>query len=318
MESLNKIHRAVQEVFGNEQVYSVGGCVRDTLLGHTPKDYDFCTQLDPDKIEALIKKAGRRAYLTGKRWGTLGFKVEVDGKWHFIEVTTFRKEQYQPGSRKPEVEFVSDLKEDLSRRDFTVNAIAYDGKTYIDPFSGRIDLLAKKIKAVGKSKDRFREDPLRMLRAARFAAQLGFEVDPNMIGITRQMSPLILGISRERWVNELDKLLVCESFEEGLLVLQQSYLMKYIIPELWLHFKSPQFMSDTFKQIKQCDKNPDERWAALLSDVGKVFVANYENAIDDYASMFNGHRPIGKEIATGICLRLKFSNQRKEIVLNHK
>ena len=111
-------------------VYLVGGSVRDIILGKNPKDYDFCTPLTPDEIETKVKAAGRRAYLTGKRFGTVGFKC----RGQFIEVTTFRSEKYTAGSRKPEVEFVTSLEADLSRRDLTINAIALkDGKLY-DPY----------------------------------------------------------------------------------------------------------------------------------------------------------------------------------------
>ena len=107
MQDLDKVTKKVQEVFGDIPVYAVGGCVRDTLLKRKPKDFDYCINLEPDDIEIAVKKAGRRAYLTGKRFGTIGFKVEVDGHWHYIEVTTFRKEVYTKGSRKPEVTFVT-------------------------------------------------------------------------------------------------------------------------------------------------------------------------------------------------------------------
>lgn len=317
MQDSKSVIEAVEEIIS--PVYLVGGSVRDIILERIPKDYDFTTPLSPDEVEIKVKAAGRRAYLIGKKFGTIGFKVpDRSGKYQYVEVTTFRNETYQAGSRKPEVKFVADLKSDLARRDFTINAIALKDGEYFDPFGGRIDILAKKIKAVGVAKNRFSEDPLRMLRAARFTAQLDdFEIDPNLIGIMRRMSPSILGISRERWVQELDKLLVSNSFRMGFYVLQQSYLLKYILPEFWLHSKSPQFLQESLNEVELCEPDADIRWGALLNDIGKVFVANYEDRMDDYASGFRGHELLGKEISKGICARLKFSNDRTEQVLSY-
>lgn len=293
-------------------VYLVGGSVRDLIIGRTPKDYDFCTPLSPDEIEAQVKAAGRRAYLTGKRFGTIGFKC----RGQFIEVTTFRSELYQPGNRKPEVEFVSDLQADLSRRDFTFNAIAWKDGQFFDPFGGRLDILGRKIKAVGEAKDRFKEDPLRMLRAARFASQLQFEVDPNMVGKIRKMPQKILDISRERWVQELDKLLVTDNPNVGILFLMNTSLLKYMIPELWLNFKNPQFLIESMLEISFNEKNADMRWGALLWGVGMIFI-NTDITNDNYPASFEGHRLIGKELVRGIALRLKFSNDRTAEVIDY-
>ena len=110
---ITKLLEKVTEILSPHPVYAVGGCVRDYLMGEEPQDYDFCTPAEPDEIEKLVKESGRRVYLIGKRFGTIGFKVEVDGKFHMIEVTTFRSEQYEPGNRKPEVKFVKNIHEDL-------------------------------------------------------------------------------------------------------------------------------------------------------------------------------------------------------------
>lgn len=291
-------------------VYLVGGSVRDLIIGRTPKDYDFCTPLSPDEIEIKVKAAGRRAYLTGKRFGTIGFKC----RGQFIEVTTFRSELYQPGNRKPEVEFVSDLQADLSRRDFTFNAIAWKDGQFYDPFGGRLDILARKIKAVGEAKDRFKEDPLRMLRAARFASQLQFQVDPNMVGKIRKMPQSIQDISRERWVQELDKLLLTDNPAVGFLFLMNTQLLKYMIPELWLNFKNPAIAADTVNEIIANTKDADLRWGALLWNIGVIFM---DDSTIDYAANFERHRPIGKEVARGVGLRLKFSNKRQTEVMDY-
>lgn len=298
----NELINQVKEIIS--PVYLVGGSVRDLILGREPKDYDFTTPLSPDEIEAKVKAAGRRAYTVGKKFGTIGFKVQVGGKWQYIECTTFRSEVYSPGSRKPEVEFVSDLHEDLSRRDFTINSIALDGDSFVDPFGGRLDIIANKIKPVGAAKDRFKDDPLRMLRAARFAAQLGFEVDANTIGIMHKMATSIYSVSRERWVQELDKLLDANNFELGLAVLYRSSVLRFMLPEVYNVFMAPALKEDTISRIASSG-NTDERWAALLYNIGELFT--------DGSRASDGLH-ISAEIARGISARLKFSNQRYDTI----
>lgn len=303
----SEIFKAVTEVVS--PVYLVGGATRDMLIGKDPKDYDFTTPLLPDEIENKIRAAGKRPYLTGKKFGTLGFKV--DGE--LVEVTTFRQEVYIRGSRKPEVTFVDDLKLDLSRRDFTINAIAFDGEKYIDPFGGRLDILAKTIKGVGEVKDRFKEDPLRMLRAARFASQLGFKVDPNMIGKTRAMASSIYTVSRERWVQELDKLLVGQNVEYGFGILLETYLLKYMLPEVYsLCASNGAYEMNIYSNLHINPTHADSQWAALLMDIGKPHARKDRH----YATAtFTHNNKIAKEIATGICARLKFSNDRTAYIL---
>jgi tRNA nucleotidyltransferase/poly(A) polymerase len=287
-------------------IYLVGGSVRDMILKKEPKDYDFCTPLQPDVIERMVRKAKRRPYLTGQRFGTIGFKCAGQ----HVEVTTFRNETYIMGSRKPQVEFVTDLKEDLSRRDFTINAIAYkDGKFY-DPFGGRLDILARKIKAVGDASDRFKEDPLRMLRAARFTAQLGFEVDPNMIGKARKMAWQITTISRERWVQELDKLLTAEFFLKGFGVLADMRLMPFMLPEI-LELGEPQELQfEMFDNILAAPNDADYKWGAMLMNIGKPAVINKAK----YGFNYPHFEKVSLEMARGICLRLKFSKHRMNVV----
>lgn len=125
---IKKILEKVTEILKPYPIYLVGGAVRSYLLGTIPHDYDFCTPAKPNAIERLVKRSGRRAYLPGKRFGTIGFKVEIDGKYHMVEVTTFRSEKYEPGNRKPEVKYVKSIHEDLSRRDFTINSMCISGK----------------------------------------------------------------------------------------------------------------------------------------------------------------------------------------------
>lgn len=298
-----------------EPVYMVGGSVRDELLGKQPKDYDFATPLKPDEIEEKVRAAGRRPFLTGKRFGTIGFKAAGE----LVEVTTFRSEKYHTGSRKPEVEFVNDITSDLSRRDFTINAIAKRGNRYIDPFGGRLDLIEGLIKCVGVPKDRFSEDPLRMLRAARFAAQLKFDVDQLTESTAKKISYKILHVSRERWVQEMDKLLMTEKPSVGLDFLARTRLLNYMIPELAIQVGYDQdspyheltLWEHTLSTVDLTDPVLEWRWAAFLHDVGKPFVAilnkkGYHNYIH--------HDLVGAELADKIGGYLKWSNSRREVV----
>lgn len=310
----NPVIEEVTRLFGDD-IYLVGGSVRDTQLGATPKDYDFCTPLDPDEIERRVKDAGKRAYATGKRFGTIGFKSNSE----FVEVTTFRAEKYEPGSRKPAVEFVTDITQDLSRRDFTINAMALRGSRLIDPFGGRLDILDQKIKPVGNGTERIKEDPLRMLRAARFAAQLGFEVDPNFIGTMRKHSQKIMQVSRERWMQEIDKLLTSKYPIRGLAVLADSYLLKFMFPELWLQVGYDQdspyheltLWEHTLSTVSLSPNDADMRWSALLHDVGKPFTRTSNNR--GYSNYIM-HDLVGSYIIEGIATRLKWSNARREAV----
>lgn len=294
MEQALAIQKKVQEILGTEEVYLVGGSVRDLVMGNKPKDYDFTTPMLPDEVESKVKAAGRRVYAIGKAFGTIGFKVDLpmEAPFHranvfeYVEVTTFRSEVYTSKNRKPEVQFVPSLDEDLKRRDFTFNAMILksDGKIY-DPFGGRFDIHAKQIKTVGMPKDRITEDPLRMLRAARFAARYGFKIDPNFIGKARQLKKRLYDVSIERWVQELDKLLVSEHYMNGMEALEDMGLWNLILPEQYDYPNGP-------------EANADLAWRSQLRNV-------------------NDDRKVAYYMAAGICHRLKFSNERTKIVLDN-
>jgi tRNA nucleotidyltransferase/poly(A) polymerase len=307
------MYEAVSKII--QPVYLVGGPVRDELLGRVPKDFDFTTPMLPDDIEARVKAAGRHAYSAGKRFGTIGFKL--DG--NFVEVTTFRNERYHSNSRKPEVEFVNDITADLSRRDFTINAIAKREGRYIDPFGGRIDIMEKIIKCVGRPKDRFSEDPLRMLRAARFTAQLGFKVDQLTESTAKKLAYKILHVSKERWVQEMDKLLMTEKPSIGLDFLARTRLLNYMIPELAIQVGYDQdspyheltLWEHTLSTVDLTEPNLEWRWAALLHDVGKPYVTTLNNR--GYHNYIH-HDLVGSELADKIGGYLRWSNARRELV----
>lgn len=217
------VYWAVRKIIPEGELGLVGGCVRDSELGLEPKDYDFCTDLLPEEVESFVKKAGRHVYAVGKRFGTIGFKVPVDfnedgnEEYVYVEVTTYRTERYADGSRKPEVEFGTDLREDLLRRDFTINSLWYGSKDpeqepeLLDLFAGRLDLDERLIKAVGEPKKMLADDPLRILRAIRFACRYGFNIEPNLLGCCRKGHEKLWTVAIERQVVELDKIFTSDN-----------------------------------------------------------------------------------------------------------
>jgi len=309
---MDKIHAQVEAILS--PVYLVGGSVRDELMGVEPKDYDFITPHKPDMIEHKIREVKRRPFLTGKRFGTIG--VKLGG--HMIEITTFRTERYRTGNRKPEVEFVSDIADDLSRRDFTINAIAKRGNELIDPFNGRGDITDRVIRCVGAAVLRFGEDPLRMLRAARFSAQLGFAIERETYESAKKMSAMILYVSKERWVAELDSLLVSPDVHGGLRSLMDMGLLRFMIPELVVqrgqksdaHVDTHDMWEHTvaITSLTPCDAVV--RWAALLHDIAKHFVRTEQNGQITYGA----YEMLGSEMVLRLGKYLRWSNKRIEEV----
>lgn len=315
----------------NLPVFLVGGAVRDLLLGKNIKDWDFATPVSADEIETALKTARKKPYLLGKKFGTIGFKLEILGKLEYIEITTFRTEIYQEKSRKPQVIFTGQIEIDLSRRDLTINAMAMqsDGKI-IDYWNGQKDLENKIIRAVNNPKERFREDPLRILRALRIAASLDFEIEEKTWEKLCKMRFEILNISKERWVLEIDKILSlknCQKLEKGLDLLMESGIFGVVIPELNLqknyNQNSPYHDFDLWTHTKKvvCNvpfENLDLRWSALLHDIAKPFVRT-ENK-NGYSNYIN-HDILGAQMSSKVSNYLKFSNNRKnyifENILNH-
>jgi putative nucleotidyltransferase with HDIG domain len=314
-----------------QPVYLVGGSVRDEVMGNTPKDWDFCTPLLPDEIESAIRAVGKKPYLIGKRFGTISMKINGE----VAEITTFRSEQYVKGSRKPIVEYVDDITADLSRRDFTMNAMALrcdkttkSNTKLIDPFGGVEDIKNRLIKCVGSPTTRFREDPLRMLRAARFASQFNFDIDLHLKDRATSVAHKILIVSKERWGVELDKLLMSDGPSLGLEFLMQTRLINYMIPELAIQYKynqnNPHHQYDlwdhTLGVVEYSPKDIETRWAALLHDIGKPFI-RVEKTNPDRGT-YAKHDLLGAEMVDKIGRYLKWSNDRREkivdLVLNHQ
>ena len=320
MEKALAIQKEVQEILGTDEVYLVGGSVRDLVMGNAPKDYDFTTSMLPDEMIEKVKAAGRRVYTIGEKFGTIGFKVpyteyndyggpENAGgfapQWHssqtfeYVEVTTFRSEVYTNKSRKPEVQFVPSLDEDLARRDFTMNAMVLksDGTIY-DPYGGRLDIYAKKIVTVGLPKDRILEDALRILRAARFAARYDFKIDPNFVGKARQLADRIFDVSVERWVQEMDKLLTSDHPDGGIYALKDMGILMRIMPELYNDNNEVFIGEDSVTS-----KDPDGAWKQFINCVYLPSEIKEQSRTKRY-------------VATGICARFKFSNDRTDFILD--
>lgn len=327
----------VGKILAPYPVYAVGGCVRDYVIGIPPKDYDFTTPANPDQIEACVRKAGRKPFLVGKKFGTIGFKIILDKSTPLqVEVTTFRKEVYS-NSRKPEVEFVTEITEDLSRRDFTINAMAMrlDGERLriIDPFHGQEDLKYRWIKCVGNSKTRFKEDPLRILRAIRFASRFNFQYEEKTADRMKKMADTLLKISKERWMLELDSILMSKNPGRGIRDCFDFDIFKWTIPELSLqkgYNQNSQYHSFTLDEhtINVIVATPEDlnlRWAALLHDIAKPFVRT-DKFVGKFLpqtlkSNYIGHEILGAEMIKRIGLHLNWSSERlekvSELVSNH-
>jgi poly(A) polymerase len=267
-------------------LYLVGGPVRDALLGRLHNDLDFATDARPERILALVSGLGP-TWTTGIAFGTVGVQLSDGDVAHRCEITTYRSDVYDPDSRKPEVSFGSTIEGDLSRRDFTVNAMAIRlplqaARPVVDPFDGLGDLGRKLLRTPGSPEQSFDDDPLRMLRAARFSAQLGFDVDPAVVSAIRDMASRLRIVSAERIRDELVKLLLAPQPRRGIELLVRTGLADYCLPELGVlketvdeHRRHKDVYAHTLTVLEQAmsleDGEPDLvlRLAALLHDIGK-------------------------------------------------
>ena len=285
------------------QAYCVGGCVRDYLLGITPHDYDLCTNALPEEICRVF--SDYQLVRSGEKHGTIGVVTE-DG---VVEITTFRTEgDYQDGRHPGWVRFVPCIEEDLARRDFTINAMAYSPRTgVIDPWGGLNDLKNKVLRTVGDPSARFTEDALRILRGVRFAARFGLQPEEATLEAMLRLAPLMDNLARERIFDELCKLLMRVTAED---LLRYGPILAQVMPELGkcIGFQqhSPYHAYDVFTHISHVvESTPPElplRWAALLHDVGKPPCFSQDETGRGH---FLGHAQVGSEIADAILLRLK-------------
>ena len=289
----------------------VGGCVRDSLLGKPVNDWDVATDALPQALMTIFP----RAIPTGLQHGTV---TVVHGGEHY-EVTTLRGETtYSDGRHPDEVHFVDDITADLARRDFTINAIAVatDNGALVDPFHGRADIDAKLIRAVGRAFERFSEDGLRVLRAARFSATLGFELDPETFAAIAPTLDTFRKVSAERVRDEWIKTMKAKTPSRAFDVMRASGILGVSCPELLEGVDMEQNKWHTFTVWKHamacmdnCVGDPVLRIAALLHDVGKPRTRAFSDKTKDWT--FYDHDVVGAEMADPICTRLKFSNEER-------
>lgn len=303
--------KVILDTFENNgyEAYVVGGSVRDSKMGTAlPKDYDITTDALPEEINKLFYKT----IPTGLEHGTITVMINGVG----YEVTTYRIDGEYLDNRRPEgVIFVSNLKEDLARRDFTINALAYNEKNgVIDYFGGIEDLKNKIIRAVGEPNKRFQEDALRMLRAIRFGASLDFNIEEKTLEAIKANCNLILKVSNERIRDELCKMLVSDNSTKALKLLKDTNLLEFILPELQasvgFNQQNPHHDKDVFEHIlavvEQCPPELIVRVAGLLHDIAKPYCFTIDKVGIGH---FYGHDSEGAEICEQILRRLKFDNE---------
>lgn len=294
----------------------VGGPVRDLLLRRPSHDLDFCTSARPEEFEPILHKWGQGFWDMGRKFGTLGaLRRRSDGTEVKVEVTTYRSDSYQPSSRKPEVNYGSSLEGDLSRRDFTVNAMALrvPDLEFVDPFGGANDLAKKMLRTPVDPHQSFDDDPLRMMRAVRFVAQLDFRIALLTAEALSQMTDRITIVSAERVRDELIKLLTSEHPHQGVEALVDSGLATYVLPEipaLQLQIDEHHRHKDVYEhslmvldRAVALETGPDGpvpapdltlRLAALLHDIGKPSTRRFESG---GKVSFHHHDLVGAKIA---------------------
>jgi len=293
--------------------YAVGGCVRDSLLGLTPHDYDLCTNASPEDTARVFREYP--LVRSGEKHGTIGVVMD-----HTVyEITTFRTEGGYQDSRHPDwVHFVANVEEDLSRRDFTVNAMAYSpARGYIDPWGGQADLKNRVLRAVGDPVTRFTEDALRILRGVRFAVRYGLTPDPETENAMSKLAPSMEKLARERVFDELCKLLPLVTAGD---LLRFVPILTAVLPELGpcmgFDQKNPHHIHDIYTHTAHVtatvSADPVLRWAALLHDVGKPACFTLD---DTGCGHFLGHAAESARMADAILHRLKAPTVLREQVV---
>jgi poly(A) polymerase len=304
------------------EIALVGGPVRDILLGRGSKDLDFTTSAHPDVIERLLSGWADHVWDIGKAFGTIGCRK---GEW-VLEITTYRSETYDPTSRKPEVAYGDSLEGDLARRDFAMNAMAVrlPSRQFVDPYGGIEDVANRRIRTPGTPEDSFSDDPLRMMRAARFAAQLGFTPDPAVVAAMTAMADRITIVSAERVRDELEKLICSDHPRIGLDLLVSTGLAEHVLPELPAlklqvdeHHRHKDVYQHSLTVLDQAIDlesrlsvpTPDfvVRFAALIHDIGKPKTKRNEAG---GKVTFHHHDVVGAKLARKRMKALRFSNEQ--------
>jgi poly(A) polymerase len=310
-----------------EQIALVGGPVRDAMLGRLQNDLDFATSARPEVTEKLIKGWADATWDIGRAFGTIGSRK---GEWQ-VEITTFRSEAYDATSRKPTVQYGDSLVGDLARRDFTVNSMALSlpDQQLEDPFGGVVDLAHRLLRTPGRPEDSFSDDPLRMMRAARFSAQLGFEVAPEVVAAIVGMADRISIVSAERVRDELVKIMLSPDPVRGLRLLVETGLARHVLPELPAlalerdeHHRHKDVYEHTLTVLEQsidledrlAGGGPDfvSRFAALMHDVGKPKTRRFA---EDNVVTFHHHDVVGAKLTRKRMQALKFSKEQTDAVV---
>ena len=318
----NKLYRSLKRLFDSfwiyfkRELYVVGGSVRDLLLGKTPKDYDLCTDATPEEVKDIIKELGLKSFDSGIKHGTLTIIDEFYGQTY--EITTYRTEGDYSDNRHPDkVEFIFDLEEDLKRRDFTINSFAYDllrNELVMLDSSFKSDLDLGIIRTVGDPCERFEEDALRMLRAIRFSAQLGFSITKHTYNALSMCAPLLKNISKERIRDELTKIIMSDNPQMLEFICNtgmEQYMFDGLTPitdMLNCEHQNPWHYTDVFHHtmdvIKRVPKAFELRWAALLHDIGKPKVKQLKPGTTDHYR-YIGHPEESVKIADKLMEMLK-------------
>ncbi len=303
----------------------VGGPVRDAMLGRAQVDLDFTTSARPEETERLLQGWADAIWDMGRSFGTIGCRK---GDWQ-VEITTYRSDSYDPTSRKPQVAFGDTIEGDLGRRDFTVNAMAVSlpSREFIDPYGGVVDLAQRVLTTPGTPFQSFSDDPLRMMRAARFVAQLGFTVAPEVVAAMTEMADRISIISAERVRDELVKLICAPYPRRGLQLLVETGLAAIVLPELPAlalerdeHHRHKDVYEHTLTVLEQSIEQesrlggaPDfvSRFAALMHDVGKPRTRRF---IEDGTVTFHHHDVVGAKLTRKRMQALRFSKDQIEAV----
>jgi putative nucleotidyltransferase with HDIG domain len=317
----------------NFEVFLIGGCVRDLIMARVPKDWDLTTNATPEQIIPLFEKT-----VYENTYGTVGVCIPIVSgetgqnvthetlQYNIVEVTPYRIEAKYSDFRHPEeVRFSNDIEDDLKRRDFTVNALAYNASKglIIDLYKGQSDIKDKVVRAVGKASDRFTEDALRMLRAVRFATQLGFAIDYDTMQAITENAHLLEKISEERIRDEFVKIIESKDPAMGIGMLSKLGMLKYIIPELEEGIGCEQggaHIYDVFEHLlgalgHAADKgfSTEIRLAALFHDIGKP---KTRRAGEKKAYTFYGHEVVGARMTKKIMEQLKFPNKTTDLVVS--
>lgn len=326
MEIPSEVKKVLAELAGRGFLaYIVGGSVRDLLLNKAPSDWDITTNALPDDVLSIFPDS-----FYENDFGTVGVKTESDNdNLKVIEVTTFRKEGGYSDFRHPDkIEFTEKVEDDLSRRDFTINAMAMDANgNLIDVYDGRKDLDLKVVRAVGDPIERFEEDALRLMRAIRFAAQLGFDIEAKTLEAINQKAYLIQNIAKERIQVEFSKIVMSDSAAWGIVMLDSCGLLQYIVPELREGIGVTQNKHHIYTVWEHnlkvfdyaCKNSPklEVRLAALFHDIAKPKV----KAGEGENSTFYNHEVMGAKMAKEILRRLKYSTEvvdcTTHLVRNH-